>query len=76
MEYDSNGVVGADGGQGGSSCNVNVVGKTKEISADDFNSGPVTVCELECRGCEVVSWRSVEAPVDLLDCLPAYASTS
>lgn len=45
--------------KGGSSCNINVVSKVSEIRADDFNVGPVTVCELECRGCEVVSWRCV-----------------
>ena len=42
---------------GGSSCSVNLVSKVDEIDADDCRDSEVTVCQLECRGCDVVSWR-------------------
>ena len=42
---------------GGKSCNVSVVSKKESIDAEQCGTEAVTVCELECRGCEVVSWR-------------------
>lgn len=44
---------------GGSLCSVNILSSNVEdIEADELAQDMVTLCELECRGCEVVSWRS------------------